>query len=430
MNTGAFGENFPYTNFHDLNLDWILKEMKNFLDHYSEINQNIDNGLGSLTDKTNEGLDSLTDKTNEGNESITQNTESQLDTLNDWYHLHYTLLENLIDSVQRRSHNVILISDSYGTRQNSQGKTWFEVFRDMTNCTLMASVAYPGGGFYQGNLLTAFQNIESTIKYPETVTDIIIACGANDITYDYQGIRSGISDFATYCKTQYPNAKIYLAHIGIIFDSEKMTDRYNKSLRAYRDCIFYGMLYIGNSEYILKDSDLITNTDNTHPSLEGVSEIGRQLANMFLTGNGTVCYTKLPTMNSQTSAISGLSSFFTQTMTNNVVVMHPLDDDHRYLVINWANPIANTDTQLQGGYIANIAPTIIIGATSKGCIKRCLFKHTTATGTSYEYGYLKILTTSAGITWIFLISEAHTTISGITQTTVYGDDWIGQSDIV
>lgn len=28
MNIGAFGENFPYTNFHDLNLDWIIQEMK------------------------------------------------------------------------------------------------------------------------------------------------------------------------------------------------------------------------------------------------------------------------------------------------------------------------------------------------------------------------------------------------------------------
>ena len=28
MNMGAFGENFPYTNFHDLNLDWIIKLVK------------------------------------------------------------------------------------------------------------------------------------------------------------------------------------------------------------------------------------------------------------------------------------------------------------------------------------------------------------------------------------------------------------------
>lgn len=28
MNNGAFGENFPYTNFHDLNLDWIIQILK------------------------------------------------------------------------------------------------------------------------------------------------------------------------------------------------------------------------------------------------------------------------------------------------------------------------------------------------------------------------------------------------------------------
>ena len=35
MNNGAFGENFPYTNFHDLNLDWVLKTLK-------EIKEQID----------------------------------------------------------------------------------------------------------------------------------------------------------------------------------------------------------------------------------------------------------------------------------------------------------------------------------------------------------------------------------------------------
>ncbi len=28
MNNGAFGEHFPYTNFHDLNLDWIIETLK------------------------------------------------------------------------------------------------------------------------------------------------------------------------------------------------------------------------------------------------------------------------------------------------------------------------------------------------------------------------------------------------------------------
>ena len=36
MNMGAFGENFPYSNFHDLNLDWIVKIVKDFFDEYSK----------------------------------------------------------------------------------------------------------------------------------------------------------------------------------------------------------------------------------------------------------------------------------------------------------------------------------------------------------------------------------------------------------
>ena len=58
MNNGAFGENFPYSNFHDLNLDWIVKIAKDFLDQYTHIQDTIDQGLTDLQEKadTLEGL--------------------------------------------------------------------------------------------------------------------------------------------------------------------------------------------------------------------------------------------------------------------------------------------------------------------------------------------------------------------------------------
>ena len=58
MNNGAFGENFPYSNFHDLNMDWIIKIAKDFLDQYTTIQETIDTGLEDLTEKadTLEGL--------------------------------------------------------------------------------------------------------------------------------------------------------------------------------------------------------------------------------------------------------------------------------------------------------------------------------------------------------------------------------------
>lgn len=47
MNIGAFGENFPYVNFHDLNLDWIIKifrEMKDKLDEGYVVSINGEQG--------------------------------------------------------------------------------------------------------------------------------------------------------------------------------------------------------------------------------------------------------------------------------------------------------------------------------------------------------------------------------------------------
>lgn len=79
MSIGAFGENFPYSNFHDLNLDWVIKIAKDFLDQYTEIQNIIDSG------KT----------------SIEELTESELASLETWYNEHQDYLNQyLTDSIQ------------------------------------------------------------------------------------------------------------------------------------------------------------------------------------------------------------------------------------------------------------------------------------------------------------------------------------------
>ena len=45
MNMGAFGENFPYVNCHDLNLDWILEQMKEFKNDYGNIDKYIQDAI-------------------------------------------------------------------------------------------------------------------------------------------------------------------------------------------------------------------------------------------------------------------------------------------------------------------------------------------------------------------------------------------------
>ena len=70
-------ENFPYTNLHNLNLDWMIKIAKDFLDQYTHIQELIDNGIVSIDEKTQESLQAL------------ENEKDRLEgLLDDWYTTH------------------------------------------------------------------------------------------------------------------------------------------------------------------------------------------------------------------------------------------------------------------------------------------------------------------------------------------------------
>ena len=111
MNNGAFGENFPYSNFHDLNMDWIIKIAKDFLDQYTNIQQIISDGETALQNLTAEGLQQLQEKADnlEGLLQAWYNTHSQdianqlanaLADLNAWYNTHQGYLDQYLqDSI-------------------------------------------------------------------------------------------------------------------------------------------------------------------------------------------------------------------------------------------------------------------------------------------------------------------------------------------
>lgn len=77
------GENFPYSNFHDMNMDWIIKIAKDFLDQYTHIQELIEQGEESITDKTNAGVEQL--------ETLATNLEA---ALNSWYTTHSSDIAN------------------------------------------------------------------------------------------------------------------------------------------------------------------------------------------------------------------------------------------------------------------------------------------------------------------------------------------------
>ena len=100
MNTGIFGEGFPYSNFHDLNMDWIIKIAKDFLDQYTHIQEIIEQGKLDIQELTTSGLDQLQDKADE--------LENLLD---EWYETHSndiaTQLTNALDTLATTLTNAV-----------------------------------------------------------------------------------------------------------------------------------------------------------------------------------------------------------------------------------------------------------------------------------------------------------------------------------
>ena len=92
-------QNFPYTDMHQLNLDWIIKIAKDFLDQYTHLQQLISDGETSLQNLTTEGMQQLQEKADaleallqEWYDSHSQDIADQLadalTDLNNWYTQH------------------------------------------------------------------------------------------------------------------------------------------------------------------------------------------------------------------------------------------------------------------------------------------------------------------------------------------------------
>lgn len=96
MNNGAFGEGFPYTNFHELNMDWIVKIAKDFLDQYTNIQNTITEGLEGLDNKAQELETLLQEWYDTHSEDIANQLASALLELNTWYNQHSNYLDQAL----------------------------------------------------------------------------------------------------------------------------------------------------------------------------------------------------------------------------------------------------------------------------------------------------------------------------------------------
>ena len=178
-------------------------------------------------------------------------------------------------------HNYILLGDSFsiGIDGNNNTSTvanggWATRFKTMmapycnvyTASDSKISIGAGNTGFASSQkfqtIIEALYN--SNIMDTNTITDIIVLAGTNDIPYE-TNIENAIKIFANYCHTHFKNAKIYIGALGTNIKS-----MFSTIAPKYKTCEKYGCGFIEETKNLMCIKSYV-GSDGTHLTSDGYS---------------------------------------------------------------------------------------------------------------------------------------------------------------
>lgn len=215
---------------------------------------------------------------------------------------------------------VLVISDSY-TSVTSTG--WDEVFESDRGITDFYNLRGSGYGFSRSgqqfiDLLTANAG---SISDKDKFTDIIVGAGANDVGISLATLKSDISDFKTYCETNYPNAKLHIAFVS--WSSNRSTGSSMRNIcYHYRNaCNSLGIDYLKGVEAAMHNVtffNIADYPDEIHPNQDGNNAIGHSIAQAF-EGHASVMYQETASFTPNTANVSSATTYLYNCFINDDV---------------------------------------------------------------------------------------------------------------
>ena len=222
----------------------------------------------------------------------------------------------------------IFLGDSYAEGWTPEGtnESWLpKVIRFLGLGDTKCYKFFRGGyGFVSGgttsNFLSLLQEYDSGITDKSLIKNIYVVGGYNDRNASITNINTGISNFCAYVKANYPNAKIYIGHVGwnILADQ---TDRENlraNSIFTYSKCMQYGANYLVGTENILHHGSYF-GSDGFHPNSGGQLNLAVGIANAIRCGS---CDTLIPKESLPINLLNGwlgVNTFMSCSLTNDVL---------------------------------------------------------------------------------------------------------------
>ena len=214
---------------------------------------------------------------------------------------------------------IIMISDSYGTDVNGVtnfadliGSNYVDsdsIYHNYSigSLGIVPNANAPGVKAHLEDLIT-----NNIIAHPETVTDLVIALGANDIAR-YNQLDTYFEPMVDYIKQEFKIARVHIGFIGTTW-SNTIADRI-ATIEKYKTLsATYNLTYMENLEYIMCTGANLQ-ADRVHPNSTGASKLAEGVS--LAVKNGVYDYSQTV---STTMTISGNSITLNFTFRNGILI--------------------------------------------------------------------------------------------------------------
>ena len=169
------GNRFPYTNFHDLNMDWIIAEMIKFIKQYNTIEETLDNvttaDLQRLADKYTELEGLLTQWYNSHSDDIETELDSALSEIETFTN---TVISEIPQEYSELSSNITALKNNlFSIRNLLKAEDLFTVYG---KCLISNGVEYNSAGHVATDYIRL--NAGDTVEYNLAGSDnsVIVFC--------------------------------------------------------------------------------------------------------------------------------------------------------------------------------------------------------------------------------------------------------------
>lgn len=314
--------NYPYTDAHELNLDFILrkiKEMRGELSEFEVLNTITVGGVWDIT-KNYAQYVIVDDGNGNGYVSI-KPVPPGIDITNTEYWMliapYYSIIDDLAARVaaleaQTLTGDILIVFDSYGTTYGNpagDNTTIPGVMQTLTSRNVRHFEA-SGSGFVRdtgnGTFYTNLVNWVAGETNLDQISEVIVAAGRNDWTAGKAELKLGMQNFYDYCDATFPNLKkktfAYIAN----GDDNSVHGTKNQQFTCYNNfkalCDELVINWMPNVDCVLHDYRLL-NADGVHPTVSGKTK----LAYALIQGINDIYTWSEGNFNSNMTAVTGVT---------------------------------------------------------------------------------------------------------------------------